>query len=312
MGHSALGTWEVISMPERVIYQQINKDHAYWTEKRRVGQIKGGHTAGLLTHIQDATIVTNVLFDAGLGTIEGLCDLEEFSWEWPLTVFITHGHIDHHAELMILAELWCKRQEGERRGPLEVYCTGTVDEDNLKGTATLKRLRRVHSYGFGSGKTLTHVSITSGGSVECGIFKIRAIDVDHFDGAVIYIVEFGQQQQHKIVIGWDMKMLPPVTPILKKPSLALLEANTWTPLSAKTGHTSVEELVCTRFIQDLDATVAFTTDHYGIYLVHYGGGEDPDGILDDTKLEAKFQQTYPTLAGIVRVAKRGQRWSFRV
>lgn len=298
-------------MPERVIYQQINKDHAYWTEKRRVGQIKGGHTAGLLTHIQDATVVTNVLFDAGLGTIEGLCDLEEFSWEWPLTVFITHGHIDHHAELMILAELWCKRQAGEPRGPLEVYCTG--DGSIPGGTLTLKNLQRVHSYGFGSGKTLAHVPITPAGSRRCGIFEIHAIGVyDHFPGAVIYVVEFGEEQQHKLVIGWDMKTLPSLTPILKEPSLALLEANTWMPLSAKTGHTSVEELVSTRFIQDLGVPFGPTTDHYGVYLVHYGGGEDPDGILDDTKLETKFQQTYPTLAGIVRVAKRGQHWSFSV
>jgi len=294
-------------MSDQVIYHQVNKDHAYWTEKRKVGQPEGGHTAGLLSHVKDGAVVTSILFDAGLGTIEGLYDLVGFSWRDPLTVFVTHGHIDHHAELMLLAELWCKRETAEKRGPLAVYCTGSDSEDPQ---GTMKSLRRVHAYGFSGGKTLAHVPISSERAVTLGIFTIHCIDVDHFPGAVIFVVEFGH---HKLVVGWDMKTLPDPDqfPLLKSPSLALVEANTWTALSQRTGHTSVEELVGTGFLQKLDASVE-APERYGVFLVHYGGGEDPGGTVSDGVLELRFRQTYPELSRLVGVARRGQTWTFQL
>ena len=53
-------------------------------------------------------------------------------------------------------------------------------------------------------------------------------------------------------------------------------------------------------------------DQYGIYLVHYGGGEDPGGPLSDRDLAVKFKATYPGLAGTVDVAGRSQTWTFAV
>jgi hypothetical protein len=287
-------------LPGRVTYQQINKDHAYWIEKRRVGQRQGGHTAGLLTHFSDdGSVAANILFDAGLGTIEGLADLAEFEWRWPLEVFLTHGNIDHHAELMVLSELGSRHEkDGAPRGPLRVHGTDM----------TLEIAQRVHFHGFGEGGTLEHVAISPHEPVTRGIFRIHALDVDHFPGSVIYVVEF---ELHKIIIGWDLKTLPDPDQhsILKRPSLALIEANTWCGLSHSTGHTGVEELVSSGFLDKLEVPGP-ARDQYGIYLVHYGGGEDPGGPLSDRRLAAKFRATYPDLAETVDVAGRGQAWTF--
>lgn len=58
--------------------------------------------------------------------------------------------------------------------------------------------------------------------------------------------------------------------------------------------------------------LAFAPEHqkYGAYLVHYSGWEDPWGKLSDQALETKFQNTYPELASVIRIAKRGQIWDF--
>jgi hypothetical protein len=49
---------------------------------------------------------------------------------------------------------------------------------------------------------------------------------------------------------------------------------------------------------------------YGAYLVHYSGLEDPWGMLTDGQLKEKFDDTFPTLSNVVRVAGRGQQWQF--
>jgi len=287
-------------MSGKIIYQQINKDHAYWPEKLDGNQTKGGHTAGLLTHFgENGKVKTNILFDAGLGTITGLCELDEFEWEWPLTSFITHGHPDHHLELMILSELWCKRLTEEKRESLKVHCTQETFD---------KWLESVHGYGFGKGNTLELLPIEAGHSHKCGIFKIHAIKANHCPGSVIYVVTFGQ---HKIVIGWDIGELPDPDKnnLLKNPSLALLEANTWKSLLKKTGHTSVEDLVETGFIEKLKVSINSENQHYGVFLVHYGGGEDTQR-LSDIQLKTEFDKIYPEKSDFVKVAKKGQKWCF--
>lgn len=287
-------------MSEVVLYQQINKDHAYWIEKSQVGQDRGGHTSGLLTLFHDGEVATNILFDVGLGTIEGLCDLAHFSWDWPLTVFVTHAHPDHHAELMILSEIWCKRCVKERRDPLLVHAT----------SVTLDRLLQVHSHGFGLGNTLRPRPMESDERVSCGIFEITAIKVDHIMGSVIYVVEFGYHRKYKVIIGWDMKRVPKVTSLLREPSLALLDATTWTPCSERTGHTSVEELV--QLIDAMNPVLNQADGRYGVFLVHYSGWEDPTGPMSDEDVQAKFRASYPRLRDVMGMAKRGQTWEFNL
>jgi hypothetical protein len=280
-----------------VLYQQVNKDHAFWSEKRRHGAARGGNTAGLLTHIIGGTAVTSVLFDAGLGTIDGLCDLARFEWTWPLEILLTHAHPDHHAELQILSELWCTRV-GPRRDPLRVRAQLT----------TLDRVVPAHARGFGEGRTLSAVPIEPGVTEHVGIFAITAIGVDHMPGATIYAVEFGRE---KILIAWDMKSPPSVAAhlVLCRPSLALVDCNTWSALSKRTGHSSAEDLVASGFLRDLRVDEAAGTP-CGIALVHYSGAEDPDGGMSEDALALKFRREYPDLAPWVTVAARGQRWTF--
>ncbi len=292
-------------MSEQVIYRQINKDYAYWIEKRRLGQQKGGHVSGLLTHLENGRVKQNILIDAGLGTIEGLADqVDDAFWDEPLAVFITHGHIDHHAELMVLAEIYCTRRGTnihDVRPPLPVHCTA----------ATQAHLFNTHRYGYTGGQSLQHRLIESALPVQIGLFSITPLMVDHFEGAVIFIIEFCQEQRHKILIGWDMTSLP-LAQIerLQAPSLALIEATSWSSLAAEIGHTSVVDLVQSGFLAQLRLQFEPEREQYGAYLVHYSGLEDPGGMLTDRQLKEKFDEAFPALANVVRVAERGQRWGF--
>lgn len=283
-----------------VLYCQLNKDYAYWTEKRRVGQTKGGHVAGLLRQLEGGQVKQNLLIDCGLGTLEGIADAcEDAFWDQPLTVWITHGHIDHHAELMILSEIYCKRRgknNRDKRPPLQVYCTAE----------TQKHLFNTHRYGYGGGATLVHRLITPDVPLTQGVFTFLPLAVDHFEGAVIFWITFGA---HRLLIAWDMTTLP-FSPLLRDPSLTFVEATTFTPRVEDTGHTSITEVVASGFLQQLELQYDPARQKYGAYLVHYSGWEDAWGMLSDAQLKAKFDQEFPALAGVVRVAERGQVWRF--
>lgn len=288
-------------MTDLVVYRQLNKDYAYWTEKRRIGQTKGGHVSGLLTHLANGQVKHNLLIDCGLGTLEAIADFcDDVFWDQPLDIFITHGHIDHHAELMILSEIYCKRR-GETihdvRPPLPIYCT----------EATHWHLFNTHRYGYTDGNTLRHHPLTEGMPLKRGIFRITPLSVDHFEGAVIFVIEFTLTRSHKIVIGWDLKTLP-LFEQLKNPSLALIEGTTWQSMDV--GHTSIEDLAESGFLEQLQLQVAPQQERYGAFLVHYSGLEDEWGMLTDQQLKAKFDAAYPALAPLVRMAERGQTWTF--
>ena len=290
---------------QQVIYRQLNKDYAYWTEKRRVGQMRGGQVAGLFTLLEDGTARQHILIDAGLGTLEAIADFcpDEF-WDDPLDIFVTHGHIDHHAELMIVSEIYCTRRGVDiydLRPPLDVYCTD----------GTQAHLDMTHRWGYTGGKTLNHIPISDGVPVERGPFRITPIEVDHFDGAAIFVVEFELSQPHKVLIGWDMTTLPlaePQVALMRNPSLALIEATTWQALSV--GHTSIEELVDSGFLDKLELGYEPQNQRYGAYFVHYSGLEDEWGMLPDSELKARFDAHYPALADVVLMAERGQEWYF--
>lgn len=292
-------------MTEQVVYCQLNKDYAYWTEKRRIGQQRGGHVSGLLTHLQTGQVKQNILIDAGLGTLEAIADFcPDSFWDEPLVILITHGHIDHHAELMILSEIYCQRR-GQNihdiRPPLHIFCTAD----------THKHLSRTHWYGYHDGNTLQHVPISPEQPIYLGPFTIKPLAVDHFEGAVIYTIEFTLQKRHKLLIGWDMTTLPlKKIEQLQQPSLALIEATTWQAIPGVNDHTDLEALVASGFLEQLYLDHQPEQAKYGAYLVHYSGLEDPWGMLTDRQLKAKFDETFPVLSNVVRVAERGQRWQF--
>jgi hypothetical protein len=292
-------------MSDRVVYHQLNKDYAYWTEKRSIGQQKGGQVAGLLSQLQQGQVKQNVLFDTGLGTLEAVADFcPDSFWDEPLVIFITHGHIDHHAELMILSEIYCQRRGQDIhdiRPPLQVYCTGD----------TYNHLSRTHWYGYHGGNTLQHALISPEKPIHVGPFKITPLAVDHFEGAVIFTIEVTLEKPHKIVVGWDMTTLPlDKIESLQQPSLALLEATTWGPVEGMNDHSCLEDLVKTGFLDRLRLDYQPEQELYGAYLVHYSGLEDPWGMLTDGQLKEKFDDTFPRLSNVVRVAGRGQQWQF--
>jgi len=294
-------------MNRHAIYRQINKDCAYWIEKRRVGQKNGGQTAGLLSYIEDGVVCQNILFDCGLGTMEGLADCcDDSFWDDPLVVFITHGHADHHLELMILAEIYCERR-GENaldtRPPLHVYCT----------EATQQHLCNTHRWGYTGGGTLLHQPVLPDSTNFLNPFTLLPLAVDHFPGAVIYAITFGTDPLHKVIVGWDMTTLPlseAEIRILVCPSLALFEGTTWTKTAIPTGHSCITELVDTSFLDRLELAFDPAAQRYGAYLVHYSGLEDPDGMMSDEALQAKINDTYPHLAPVLHLAERGQSWRF--
>jgi hypothetical protein len=101
--------WALSSSEGELLVQLVNTGHAYWWEKRCFGQSVGGNTAALITHTRKGRVLANILVDCGFGTVSGLLDLSAFSWSWALQVVVSHLHLDHHAELQVLSELWCKR-----------------------------------------------------------------------------------------------------------------------------------------------------------------------------------------------------------
>ena len=163
-----------------------------------------------------------------------------------LDVLITHGHPDHHLELMVLSELYCLRMPASctrphKGDPLRVHCT--------QETFT-RWLQPVHGFRFAGGEnqTLEFKSITpaTAGYLHLAIpphlagpFSIRAVSTDHFPGAVCYVVEW---DRFKVLIGWDLRSLPNPDEFsfMKNPSLALIEANTIYQ-SVTSGHTSVQD-----------------------------------------------------------------------
>lgn len=228
-------------MDQKVVYCQVNKDYAYWTEKRRVGQKEGGHVCGLLTHYVDDEVRLNILIDAGLGTLTGLADSQpDTFWDQPLQILITHGHIDHHAELMVLSEMYCNRRGQtieDKRLPLSVHCT----------KKTLDHLLTTHHYGFNQGRTLQPYTITPSQTLQLDLFHITPLSADdHFPGSVNFIVEFGgDDDRHKIIIGWDLKQ-PPLT------YLDRLRSPRWPFLMPLLGQDWVTATLASRnlFIQD--------------------------------------------------------------
>ena len=284
----------------RVIYTQLNKDYAYWVEKYRLGQTQGGNVAGLLTEIQEGHVVQNILIDCGFGTMQALTDARgDAVWDEPLSILITHGHIDHHAELMVLSELYCQRRGKnltDIRPPLHVYCT----------RETQTHLARTHWFGYHDGNTLHYEPIRIARKFSLGVFSILPVRADHFAGAVWFAIEFGA---HKILIAWDITT-PHVTPAMRHPSLALIEATTWHAMVDETTHAGIEALVASGFIAELGLEYAPAREMYGAYLVHYSGWEDAQGMWTDAQLKENFDATYPALANVVRVAERCQQWDF--
>jgi hypothetical protein len=291
------------AMTIQVTYHQLNKDYLFWTEKRRFGQMNGGHVSGLVTHSIDGVVQQRILVDCGLGTLVSIADyLPDSFWDDPLVIFITHGHIDHHAELMVIAEMYCQRRGNhwrEVRPPVTVYATA----------GTFEHLDRTHWWGFRGGNSLTHQLIMPLEPVIFDPITITPIPVEHFLDSVNYLIEFELSQPHKIFIGWDMTTVPLDTvPLVAQPSLAFFDSTTWA--EPNVDHICIEDLVGSGFLPSMKLDYAPEKQKYGGYMVHYSGWEDSFGMMSDQALKEKFDDSFPELANVVRVAQRGQSWIF--
>lgn len=290
-------------MTNRIVYQQLNKDYLFWTEKRRFGQMKGGQVSGLLTAETDEKVVQRILIDCGLGTLESIADhLPDSFWDDPLAIIITHGHIDHHAELMVISEMYTQRRGGhwrDVRPPVSVYATA----------GTFEHLDRTHWWGFRGGKSLRHQLIKREEPFTIAPFAINPIPVEHFLDSVNFLIHFNVSQPHKIFIGWDMTSPnKEAIPLIQHPSLAFFDSTTWS--EREVGHICIEDLVGSGFLAALQLDYAPDQQNYGGYLVHYSGWEDEEGMLSDHALKEKFDSNFPELASVIRVAERGQCWTF--
>ena len=290
-------------MSEQVTYQQLNKDYLFWTEKRHLGQMKGGQVCGLVTLESDDEVKQRILIDCGLGTLESIADhLPDSFWDDPLKIIITHGHIDHHAELMVISEMYCQRRGNhwrEVRPPVEVYATA----------GTFEHLDRTHWWGFRGGNSLIYKPITPSESFEISSILITPIPVEHFLDSVNFLIEFELSQPHKIFVGWDMTLPPSDSlSIISHPSIAFFDSTTWG--EPDVGHISIENLVNSGFLAGMNLSYAPQHQKYGGYMVHYSGWEDSFGMLSDSALKEKFDYAFPDLANLVRVAERGQCWKF--
>ena len=290
-------------MTKQIVYQQLNKDYLFWTEKRRLGQMKGGQVSGLLTYTLNGEVIQRVLVDCGLGTLESIADyLPDTFWDDPLSIIITHGHIDHHAELMVISEMYCQRR-GENwrdvRPPVPVYATA----------GTFEHLDRTHSWGFRGGNSLTPSIIKQNDAFLIAPFTIVPIPVEHFVDSVNFLIQFQLSQPYKIFIGWDMTT-PNIEaiPLIQQSSLAFFDSTTWG--EPEVGHITIEALVTSGFLPQLNLEYAPDNYKFGGYLVHYSGWEDEQGMLTDQALKEKFDNNYPELAQVIRVAERGQCWIF--
>lgn len=299
-------------------YFQLNTDANYWPEKMVAGvQTRGGHTAGLFMCVEEGRPIHSLLIDAGLGTIQALSELG-FPWGSSLDCLNTHGHADHHLELMILSEIHCLRFGPPGARPINVYCTQETFEQTLN---------RVHGFRFcqGASQTLKFCPVIPATSANplpdpfpigpAGIFQGRAIESDHFAGAVNYAVEFSAESgMQKVDILWDLKTPPDpeVFTFLRNPTLALVEANT-VRKSAKSGHVSGEDLLESNFLNRLDCRVAGSGPPYGIFLVHFGGRVDESSrsiIADSDFLATIATEISPMPSTVIGLAKRLQRWDF--
>jgi glyoxylase-like metal-dependent hydrolase (beta-lactamase superfamily II) len=300
-----------------VTYTQLNKDAAFWAEKLAAGyQRLGGHTSGLFTCRRceggQQQTVYHLLVDAGLGTIQALCEAG-FDWEADLDVLITHGHADHHIELKMLSRLYCRIMPERPKPPLTIHCTqetfdhwlrplhGFESDDDASPTL------RFHPISPVTTQDAERASLVAGPD---DLFHVRAVATDHLPGAVIYVVEFDDR---KVLTGWDLRSLPDPgrLPLLQQPSLALLEANTLYA-DVDSGHTSAQTLVESGFLAQLAAPVSGPGRH-GIYLVHFSGRTNAsvrNWIADDDLLPL-IRSDYPeTPASLKGVARRLQSWEF--
>lgn len=205
----------------------------------------GGNTSASVVVWDESTerkrIMFHILVDAGMGIISSLAQEKRLSPKRIDLILITHGHIDHHSELVYVCEIPVrlkKRNLGELKSQQDP-CTQPVPIPIYAPERAAKRLGEIYSYTMAcpdmasdeeerkkfeskakNGWIYPIYSLypTNGLQRKPPVnegpdgdhkFMITPVGgVKHANG-VIYVVEFGQHEQlRKIVFAWDMECLP--------------------------------------------------------------------------------------------------------
>lgn len=206
---------------------------------------QGGNTSASLVVWDESgrNVVFHMLVDAGMGTIRSLAQASDFGSPKRVDlILVTHGHIDHHCELVYACEmpvrLWKRRDKfpefQTQPVPVPVYAPGMP-------SGCARRLAEIYGYSIGyheeglDAREKVHVAgeaakkngwihavhslcPTNGpirslrveeGPDESHQLKITPVGGVKHANALIYVVEIGGgDDKKKIVFAWDMECLP--------------------------------------------------------------------------------------------------------
>ena len=267
----------------------------------------GGNTSASVVVWDESTgrIMFHLLVDAGMGIISSLAQEERLSPKRIDMILITHGHIDHHSELVYACKIPVrlkKRKLGELTNQHDP-CTQPVPIPIYAPERAAKWLGEIYSFTMAcpdmAGDEEERKKLES--KAKNGwIYPINSLyptnglqrkppvnegpDKDHqfvitpvggvkHANGVIYMVEFGlEEQRRKIVFAWDMECLPwselvaPVAVGVKK----LLSDADLMFVGMKNCLLRTTGHVC------YDQVKEFVSETHpeSCYIVHYSGFED--------------------------------------
>ena len=258
----------------------------------RADACRSGNTSCsvLLRDRESGATLLHLLFDVGLGVVNSLEAARPRTGAADLdALFLTHPHLDHHAELDRLANglRGAHEQRGERDWRLPLYCTAPCAERVIGRGGAFPWLAApdgpvVH-------RPVTHCQAVSFALDSAPVLTVTPVSVYHgptAPGAVIYVVEsFGK----KVIFAWDMLRLieAPEQPLeaerqmsvtalpaeraglVRDADVLFLDSTTWHPRPSQ-GHVSIVE----------GLALARTWRARRLYWIHYSGSEKQEPPLN--------------------------------